>query len=101
MKKFICEQNIAHFESLSGNAGEATTRRTLEALSVRRELALIDSAERGTEALLFEDRRRASIDAKGIREQLRAEFDSSPHPYMLVDAGLGLRIIDKRVIGRY
>ncbi len=96
VKKFICEQNIVHFERLLGSAADATARRTLEALlsSARRELALVDSAERGTEALLFEGHRRALIDAPGIREQLRAEFDSSPHPYMLVDPGPGLRIVD-------
>jgi len=96
VRKFICEQNIAHFERLLRSAADATTRRTLEALllSARRELALVNSAERGADALFFEGRRRTSIDASGMREQLRAEFDNSPHPYMLLDPGPGLRIVD-------
>jgi PAS domain-containing protein len=95
VKRFICEQNIAHFDKLLSRAADATVRRTLEALlfSAKRELALIDSAERGTDALRLEDRQ-AAIDASEMRDQLRAEFDSSPHPYMLVDPGPGLRIID-------
>jgi PAS domain-containing protein len=95
MKKFICEQNIAHFEKLLSNAADATARRTLEALlsSARRELALIESAARGTD-VLFQDRQRMPIDASGTREQFRAEFDGSPHPYMLLDPGPGLRIVD-------
>jgi PAS domain-containing protein len=34
------------------------------------------------------------VDPLSIREQLRRQFDHAPHPYMLIDPGPGLKILD-------
>ncbi|WP_063629487.1 hypothetical protein [Bradyrhizobium sp. WSM2254] len=52
MKKFICEQNIAHFRKLLEDAPDSIQRRTLEKLlaSQLRELAVLDAASVGADA---------------------------------------------------
>ncbi|MBI5263583.1 MAG: PAS domain-containing protein [Bradyrhizobium sp.] len=96
MKQFICEQNIAHFQKLLGEATDATVQRTLHSLlaSAKRELAMLGSSVSGADALPFDHRRRQLVDPSTIRQQLRSEFDHSPHPYMLLDPGPGLQIVD-------
>jgi PAS domain-containing protein len=97
MKRFICEQNIAHFERLlSETTTDPNLHRTLLSLlsSARRELALLNSATAGADTLPFEHRRRRLSNAAAIKEQFQPEFDSSPHPYMLLDPGPGLNIVD-------
>lgn len=96
MKRFVCEQNIAHFQKLLSEATDATIRRTLEALlaSAKREFAVVSSTVSGADALPFDHRRRRLTDPLAIRQQLRSEFDNSLHPYMLLDPGPGLQIVD-------
>jgi len=96
LERFVRQQNVAHFEKLLASADDPTTRRTLEVLlaSARRALALLDSAERGADVTPVELQRRAAADAPSAREQLRADFEASPHPYMLLDPGPGLPIVD-------
>jgi PAS domain-containing protein len=96
VERFVRRQNVDHFEKLLAAAVDPTTRRTLEVLlaSARRSLALLDSAERGADVSPLEVRRRAAADAPSVREQLRSEFDGAPHPYMLLDPGPGLAIVD-------
>ena len=96
MQRFICEQNVAHFQKLLSEATDPALRRTLEGLltSARRDLALLESAQSGAEASPLEARRRRLGDAQSIRQQFQSEFDASPHPYMLLDPGPGLRIVD-------
>lgn len=96
MKKFICEQNVAHFQKLLSEATDASVRQTLQSLlaSARRELAILSSSQSGADALPFDHRRRQFVDPAVIRQQLRSEFDNSPHPYLLLDPGPGLQIVD-------
>ncbi|MBR0691270.1 PAS domain-containing protein [Bradyrhizobium manausense] len=96
MQRFVCEQNIVHFERLLNEATEATVQHTVRALlaSAKRQLALLNSAASGADATPFEQRRRQQTDAATIRQQFQPEFDSSPHPYMLLDPGPGLLIVD-------
>ena len=96
MQRFVCEQNVAHFEKLLSETSDFTVQRTLQSLlaSARRELALLNSARTGADASPFEQRRRQQSDAAAIRQQFQPEFDGSPHPYMLLDPGPGLHIID-------
>ncbi|MBR0726519.1 hypothetical protein [Bradyrhizobium manausense] len=86
MQRFVCEQNIVHFERLLNEATEATVQHTVRALlaSAKRQLALLNSAASGADATPFEQRRRQQTDAATIRQQFQPEFDSSPHPYMLL-----------------
>ena len=51
MQRFVCEQNVAHFEKLLNTATEPALRRTLEGLliSARRELAMVESALSGAD----------------------------------------------------
>lgn len=70
--------------------------RTLEGLlnSARRDLAMLESALSGAAGSPLEARRRRHGDAQTIREQFQPEFETSPHPYMLLDPDPGLRIVD-------
>ena len=96
MQRFICEQNIAHFQKLLDQATEPALRRTLEGLlkSAQRDLAMLESALSGAEITPLEARRRRHGDAQTIRQQFQPEFDASPHPYMLLDPAPGLHIVD-------
>lgn len=96
MQRFVCEQNIAHFEKLLGETADATVQRTLQSLlaSARRELALLNSSRTGADASPFEQRWRQHGDGAAIRQQFQPEFDASSHPYMLLDPGPGLCIVD-------
>lgn len=96
MQRFVCEQNIAHFERLLNETADATVERTLQSLlaSARRDLALLNSAATGADPSPLEQRRRQHADVAGIRRQFQPEFDQSPHPYMLLDPGPGLTIVD-------
>jgi len=93
MKRFICQQNIVHFEKLLGETDDPTLRRTLDSLlaTAKRELALLEANERGADAGPHRGR---AADAAAIRQEFLSDFDKSPHPYMLIDPGPGLRIID-------
>lgn len=96
MKRFICEQNIAHFRKLLLDAREPAQRKALERLlaTYHRELAMLDAEEIGTDATPIGRQRRQAVDAASIREELLPQFDHSPHPYLLLDPGPGLRIVD-------
>jgi PAS domain-containing protein len=79
-----------------GETCDENARGTLRNLlaSSKRELALLNSTMDGADALPFEHRRRQWVDAEAVRRQFQPEFDSSPHPYMLLDPGPGLHIVD-------
>lgn len=96
MQKFICEQNVAHFQRLLSQTTEPGLRRTLDALlkSAQRDLALLEAALSGADRSEINERRRHHSDAQAILAQFRPEFESSPHPYMLLDPGPGLHIVD-------
>ncbi|PZA11161.1 diguanylate cyclase [Rhodopseudomonas palustris] len=95
MQRFVCEQNIAHFQKLLETAEDETLRRTLLGLlsAAKRELALLNSEISGADLSPMGYRRPAS-DAAAVQAQLRASFDAPSHAYMLIDAGPGLTIID-------
>ena len=96
MQRFICEQNIAHFQKLLNETSDPVQRRTLEALliSARRDLALLESTVSGADGSPLEARLRRQGDPETIRQQFKPEFDGSAHPYMLLDPAPGLRIVD-------
>lgn len=96
MQRFICEQNIAHFQKLLTEATDSALRRTLEGLlrSARRDLAVLESTEFGANGSPLDAHRRRHGDADGIRQQFQPEFEASSHPYMLLDPAPGLRIVD-------
>ncbi|WP_042340677.1 PAS domain-containing protein [Bradyrhizobium oligotrophicum] len=96
MKRFICEQNVAHFEKLLAESTDAVLLRTLRVLlaSTRRELALLEAADVGADPSSSNLHRRPVADATAIKRHFQREFDTSPHPYMLIDPGPGLYIAD-------
>jgi hypothetical protein len=96
MQRFVCEQNIAHFQKLLVDASDPTLRRTLLTLlsSAKRELALLNSTITGADNLPPGLRRNRTGDLGSVLKQLRPHFETSPHPYMLLDPGPGLKIID-------
>jgi hypothetical protein len=93
MQRFVCEQNIAHFQKLLDGPADFTLRRTLLALlsSAKRELALLNSEMTGAQGLAP---RRSPGDVDSVLKQLRPNFETSEHPYMLIHPGPGLKIID-------
>lgn len=95
MQRFVCEQNIAHFQRLLETAEDEKLRRTLLGLlsSAKRELALLHSQLSGADLSPLAYRNRGG-DLNSVLAQIRAGFDASDHPYMLIDAGPGLKIID-------
>lgn len=96
MQRFICEQNIAHFQKLLTEATDPALCRTLEGLlkSARRDLAILESREFGAEESPLEARRRRNGDAQSTRQWFQPEFEASSHPYMLLDPAPGLLIVD-------
>lgn len=96
MQRFICEQNIAHFQKRLEQATDPALRETLEGLllSARRNLALLESTLSGADGSPIEARRRRCGDASAIKQQFQPEFDASSHPYMLLDPAPGLHIVD-------
>lgn len=95
MQRFVCEQNIAHFGRLLDDATDLTLRRTLLTLlsSAKRELALLNSEISGAN-LSPVPPKRPSGERGSMIDQLRPGFETSEHPYMLIDPGPGLKIID-------
>ena len=96
MQRFICEQNVAHFQKLLNETTDPVLRRTLDALllSAKRDLALLESTLSGAEGSPLEARRRRQGDAQAVRQQFMPEFEASQHPYMLLDPAPGLHIVD-------
>jgi PAS domain-containing protein len=96
MKDFVCEQNVAHFQKLLSETTDPSLQRTLQSLlsSANRELAILNSTQSGADALPFKHQRRRLVDAQAVRQQFQPEFDGSQHPYMLLDPGPGLHIVD-------
>lgn len=95
MSTFICEQNIANFQKLLDGGADAALEHTLCTLlaAAKRELALLKSAREGANANPF-GIRHAAVDTQTVRQQIQAEFDGSRNPYMLLDPGPGLHILD-------
>jgi len=96
MQRFVCEQNIVHFERLLNETADPTVQTTVRGLlaSAKRQLALLSSAASGADKSPLEQRRRQQSEAETIRRQFQPEFDASRHPYMLLDPGPGLLIVD-------
>lgn len=96
MQQFILEQNIAHFETLLKGAADPVLRNTLRSLlsSSKRDLAILNSKLAGAGLLPSEDRQRKFADREGVRTSFQPIFETAPHPYMLLDPGPGLRIVD-------
>ncbi len=96
MRRFICEQNIAHFQKLLGEAKDPTLRRTVQSLlvSARRELALLESVQSGADRSPVNARRRRDDEAQVLLDEFRPHFEAAEHPYMLINPGPGLHIVD-------
>lgn len=58
------------------------------------ELAVLNSTRTGVDASPLDEHRRRVVDTRSIRLQIQSEFERSCHPYMLLDPGPGLKIID-------
>jgi hypothetical protein len=96
MQRFVCEQNIQHFQKLLVEADDTTLRRTLLTLlsSAKRELALLNSEMSGADLSPAAAFRKLNGNAATVLAELRPGFESSQHPYMLIDPRPGLKIID-------
>ena len=93
MSTFICEQNIVNFQKLLDVNEDESLQRTLKTLlaSAKRDLAMLKSRTEGAGGRLGQ---RPPVDAQTVRQDIQAEFDNSRNPYMLLDPGPGLKILD-------
>ncbi len=93
MSTFICEQNIVNFQKLLDVNEDESLQRTLKTLlaSAKRDLAMLKSR---TEGAGGRPGQRPPVDAQTVRQDIQAEFDNSRNPYMLLDPGPGLKILD-------
>lgn len=93
MRRFVCEQNISHFEHLIAATSEEQTLQTLRILlaSYKRELALIRSEKEGA---ISEALQKLPIGPLAIHQLFSPNFRQSPHPCMIIDPRPGLRIVD-------
>ena len=96
MQRFVCEQNIQHFQKLLLDARDMTLRRTLLTLlsSAKRELALLNSQLSGADLSPAAAYRKINGNLATVLAELRPGFEISAHPYMLIDPRPGLKIID-------
>lgn len=95
MQRFVCQQNIQHFQKLLTEATDQQLRQTLTTLlaSAKRELAVLHSQLSGADPSPAAAFRKAG-DVAAVLAELKPGFEASEHPYMLIDPGPGLKIID-------
>jgi PAS domain-containing protein len=95
MQRFVLEQNIVHFEKLLGGATDESLRRTLQTLllSAQRQLAVMNANTTGTAPLGARFAKTWPKRSEMINE-VRPDFQESPHPYLVLDPGPGLNIVD-------
>lgn len=99
MQRFILEQNIDAYQRLLSKLGtDAPTRATIEYLlaTAQRELAILCAELSGAYAgLLPRIQTRVTLASSGQDiARFQADFDKSEKPYLLLDPGPGLHIID-------
>ncbi|RDV05321.1 PAS domain-containing protein [Undibacter mobilis] len=96
MRRYICQQNVFHFENLLKAAADPILCGTLQKLllAARRDLALTLSEADGADIDAYRRRRRQQPQAVDAQQFFQPNFDSSPHPYMIIDPGPGLKIVD-------
>jgi PAS domain-containing protein len=99
MQRFILQQNVDRFKRmLVEDDLDARSRPVVQALltSAQRDLAVIDSQKMGAfSGLLRVVRRRASSGPyEPDTPQFQSHFETAREPYMLIDPGPGLRIVD-------
>jgi PAS domain-containing protein len=95
MQRFVLEQNIIHFEKLLGGATDDSLRRTLQTLllSAQRQLAVMNANSAGTDPVRTRFAKPWPKRSE-IINQARPDFQESPHPYLVLDPGPGLNIVD-------
>lgn len=108
MRQFVLEENIARFQKLLAGPIEAERRRTIELLllEAQRDLALANASLFGVKVPAGRAPKNGSempvpapalarTDAEtDIAAAFQREFEISPRPYLLLDAGPGLIVID-------
>ena len=97
MYRFVLRENIALFQNVLKVETAESVRHTIQGmlLSVRRELAMLDSKELGVQQgpwPLTMIHGSAENGANG--EAFRLQFGSSAAPYLALDPGPGLHVID-------
>lgn len=101
MQQFILQGNIGRFEEQLKSVEDDAARNTLNFLltDARRQLSLLESARFGSHSKLP----RAHGGPAGVRaaaapdethQTFRATFADSVHPYLIIDPGPGLLIVD-------
>jgi PAS domain-containing protein len=94
MKRFVIEGNISRYLHRLATETDSAMRKSLEGLlsEARRDLALFDSEQLGSRPQ-FSERESKSAPGQSCATFLQ-EFSHSPRPYLLIDPGPGLKIVD-------
>jgi PAS domain-containing protein len=94
MQRFILQGNIARYQARLKNETDASKRSTLEVLlaNAQRDLALPESSTLGTKPQFPTPS--AGRDFSEISKEFLSHFKASPNPYLIIDPGPGLKIVD-------
>lgn len=86
MQRFIVEQNLVRFRKLLTQEADRNLRRALQSMifSTQRELALFNSTSSGVSVLPPGSALARINDYHGV-SQFQREFESSSHPYLILD----------------
>lgn len=99
MQRFILQQNVDRFKRmLAEETLDERSRPMVQALllSAQRDLAIIDSQKTGAFGGVMSAARARNVSGPYAPDtpQFRSHFETAREPYMLLDPGPGLRIVD-------
>ena len=95
--RFVLRENIAIFEGLLEVETAESVRRTVQDMlvAVKRELAILEAREFGVLNRPWPvAMAHGSVEKASIAHAFQIQFESSPSPYLMLDPGPGLHIID-------
>lgn len=94
MQRFILEGNVSHYRDRLSVETDPAIRASIKKLlaEARRALALFESSQLGSKPQYPSD----SVGAfcSNLCDDFLKEFNSSSHPYLIIDPGPGLKIVD-------
>ncbi len=98
MHRFILQQNIGRFQALLEVENDQAVRRRIQEMlvSARRELALLEAARSGVQpAPRWPAAGRGDPNrSRSAAQPFRSQFERARSPYLLLDPGPGLHIVD-------
>ncbi len=96
MRRFVLQQNVVRFQHALEIERNETLRRSIQEMLVacRRELALLEAELLGAQVAPVRSSANSAWREHQHAGSFRSDFDSSPHPCMVLDPHPGLTILD-------